>query len=225
MCGRFALAYPRSSLIDWYHAASMPEIEPRYNIAPTANILVIRTGPTGRAGSMMRWGLIPRWAKDIKKLPLLFNARAESVVTKPLFKTVFRRQRCIIPASGFYEWMLLKESKNKQPFYVSAKDGNPLSLAGIWETATVNETVIDSCTIITTACNDLMCPIHERMPVILPIEAWETWLIPSQLSDDMLLSYLKPFASEQLQAWEVSPAVGRASNQGAQLIRPVKDNL
>ncbi|GJL71990.1 MAG: DUF159 family protein [Nitrosomonas sp.] len=221
MCGRFALAYPRSSLIDWYDAASMPEIEPRYNIAPTANILVIRAGSTGRAGSMMRWGLIPRWAKDIKKLPLLINARAETVATKPIFKTAFHRQRCIIPASGFYEWKPLKERQNKQPFYVSAKDGHPLSFAGIWETATVNETIIDSCAIITTECNDLMRPIHERMPVILPIEAWDTWLTASQLPDDMLLSFLKPFASEQLQAWGVSPAVGRTSNQDAGLIRPV----
>jgi putative SOS response-associated peptidase YedK len=223
MCGRFALAYPRSNLIDWYHAASMPEIEPDYNIAPTANILVIHAGLAGRVGSKMRWGFIPRWAKDIKKLPLLFNARSESIATKPIFKYAFHRQRCIIPASGFYEWKLLKERRNKQPFYISAKNGNPLSFAGIWEATTINETVIDSCAIITTDCNALMRPIHDRMPVILPIEAWDIWLTASKVPDDTLLSVLKPFTPEQLQAWKVSPEVGRASNQGAQLICPIKE--
>ncbi len=116
MCGRFALAYPRSSLNDWYHAASMPEIEPRYNIAPTSNILVIRDSLTGRAGSMMRWGLIPHWVNDTKKLPLLFNARSESMAIKPIFKNAFRRQRCIIPAAGFYEWKLLTEGKKQTAF-------------------------------------------------------------------------------------------------------------
>ena len=223
MCGRFALTHPRSSLIDWYHATSMPQIDQRYNIAPTTNILAIRAGLSGRAGSMMRWGLVPYWAKDTKKLPLIFNARSESMAMKPIFKHAFSRQRCIIPASGFYEWKPLAESKSKQPYYISANDGNPLSLAGIWETATVGETVIDSCTIITTDCNTLMRPIHDRMPAILPAEAWDTWLTPSQLPDDNLLSVLKPFASEQMQLWKVSPAVGRISNQGAQLIQPINE--
>ena len=223
MCGRFALAYPSSSLIDWYHAASMPEIEPRYNIAPSTDIMVIRDSNTSREGLMMHWGLIPHWAKDTKKLPLLFNARAESLATKPMFKHAFRRQRCLIPASGFYEWKQLVDGRSKQPFYVSAKDGNPLSFAGLWETATINETIIYSCTIITTSSNDLMRSIHDRMPVILPPEAWETWLTPLQLPDDDLLSILKLFSSEQMQLWAVSPAVGKISNQGEQLIQPVNN--
>ncbi len=222
MCGRFALAYPRSSLIDWYHAVSMPQIEPRYNIAPTTDILVIRDSDKGRQGSMMRWGLIPHWAKDSKRLPLLFNARAESLATKPMFKQAFRRQRCLVPASGFYEWQQLAEGGRKQPFYISAKDG-PLSFAGLWETATIDGIVIHSCTIITTDSSNLMRSIHDRMPVILPPEVWDTWLTSSQLPDDVLLSLLQPYSSEQMQLWEVSPAVGRASNEGAQLIQPIDD--
>ncbi|WP_143037850.1 SOS response-associated peptidase [Nitrosomonas sp. Nm58] len=223
MCGRFCLAYPRSSLIDWYHAATMPEIEPRYNIAPTTGIVAIRDSITGRAGSMMRWGLIPHWVKDPKKLPLLFNARAESLAVKPLFKNAFRWQRCLIPASGFYEWKPLAEGKSKQPFFISAKDGNPLSFAGIWETAMVDEVVIDSCAIITTSSNALMRSIHDRMPVIIPPESWDNWLTPSQLPDDVLSSILKPCSSEKMQFWAVSPAVGRISNQGEQLIQPVNE--
>ena len=149
----------------------MPEIEPRYNIAPTDDILVIRGSDQGRSGLMMRWGLIPHWVKDAKKLPLLFNARAESLATKPMFKNAFRRQRCLIPASGFYEWKLLADGKSKQPFYVSSKIGKPISFVGLWETATVDGVDVDSCTIITTESNALMQPIHERMPVILPPEA------------------------------------------------------
>jgi putative SOS response-associated peptidase YedK len=220
MCGRFTLAYPRSHLINWYHAVSMPEIEPRYNIAPTNDILVIRDSDQGRVGSMMRWGLIPHWVRDTKKLPLLFNARAESLATKPMFKHAFRRQRCLIPASGFYEWKLLPDGKNKQPFYICAKDG-PLSFAGLWETATVDEVTIDSCTIITTDSNALMRPIHDRMPVILPPEVWDAWLTPNQQTDDILLSLLEFYSAEQMQLWPVSPAVGRASNEGAQLIQPI----
>jgi putative SOS response-associated peptidase YedK len=222
MCGRFALAYPRSSLIDWYHAASMPEIEPRYNIAPSTDILVVRDSANGREGVMMRWGLIPHWVKDTQKLPLLFNARAESLTIKPMFKHAFRRQRCLIPASGFYEWKLLPDGKSKQPFYICAKDG-PLPFAGLWETATVNEVTMDSCTIITTESNTLMRSIHDRMPVILPPEVWDAWLTPAQQPDDILLSPLELYSAEQMQLWPVSPAVGRTSNQGEQLIQPVNE--
>lgn len=222
MCGRFALAYPRSSLIDWYHAVSIPEIEPRYNIAPTDAILVIRDSEQGRVGSMMRWGLIPHWVKDTKKLPLLFNARSESLAIKPMFKHAFRRQRCLIPASGFYEWKLLPDGKSKQPYYICAKD-SPLSFAGLWETATVDEVTINSCTIITTESNTVMRPIHDRMPVILPPEVWDAWLTPTQQPDDILLSLLQLYSAEQMQLWPVSPAVGRTSNQGEQLIQPVNE--
>lgn len=222
MCGRFSLAYPRSSLIDWYHTVSMPEIKPRYNIAPTDDILVIRDSDRGRSGSMMRWGLIPHWIKDPKKLPLLFNARAESLATKPMFKHAFRRQRCLIPASGFYEWKLLPNGKSKQPFYVSAKDG-PISFAGLWETATVDEVTIDSCTIITTESNTLMRPIHDRMPFILPPEVWDVWLTSTQQTDDSLLSLLQLYSSGKMQLWPVSSAVGRTNNEGAQLIQPINN--
>ncbi|SFL94735.1 SOS response-associated peptidase [Nitrosomonas communis] len=222
MCGRFALAYPRSQLIDWYHAVSMPEMEPRYNIAPTTDILVIRDSDKGRQGSMMRWGLIPPWAKETRKLPLLFNARAESLASKPMFRQAFRSRRCLVPASGFYEWKKSAEGASKQPFYISAKDG-PLSFAGLWESATIDETVIHSCTIITTDSSSLMRPIHDRMPVILPREVWDTWLSSSQLPDEALLSLLQPYSSEQMQLWQVSPAVGRVSHEGAQLIQPIDD--
>ena len=208
---------------DWYLASAMPEFDPRYNIAPTTNIVVIREGEEGRAGSMMRWGLIPWWAKDTKKLPLLHNARCETVHEKKLFKASFHRQRCIIPASGFFEWERLADGR-KQPFYISSRDGNPLSFAGIWDSATTVEGErIDSCAILTTDCNALMQPIHDRMPVVLAAHDWDTWLDPMPSTDEALLPLLKPFAPDLMQLWAVSTAVGNVANQGEGLIRPAME--
>lgn len=222
MCGRFALDYPTLSIMDWYKVASLPEIQPRFNIAPMSNILVIRDTVEGREGSFMRWGFLPRWAKDTKKLPLLNNARAETVAIKPIFKHAFRSQRCVIPATGFYEWKPSQDGKHKQPYYISTNDdGCPMSFAGIWETATINDVAIESCAIITTECNELMSSIHDRMPVILPYESIDTWLKPDKLPEEILEFFLNPYDSEQMQVWPVSTAVNKASNQGKQLIHPI----
>lgn len=221
MCGRFGLNYPRSTLQDWYGVSAMPEIEPRYNIAPTTNVLVVRDGESGRMGSLMHWGLIPYWAKDTKRLPIMNNARAETVAEKPLFKQSFRRRRCIIPASGFYEWQA--QGKGKLPYFIYSRDGAPFSFAGIWGTWTATDTgeSIDSCAIITTTPNALMETIHDRMPVILAREEWEAWLDPDYKADDSLLAMLKPYNAERMQAWPVSSVVGRVTNQGEQLFQPL----
>ncbi|MEO5656011.1 MAG: SOS response-associated peptidase [Nitrosospira sp.] len=147
-------------------------------MAPTMEILAVRETEDGRIGSMMRWGLIPYWAKDTKKLSVMNNARAETIAEKPTFREFFRQRRCLIPASGFYEWKT--KGKRKQPYFISSRDGRPFSFAGIWSTwkaANTGES-IDSCTIITTECNALMQPIHDRMPVILSPEDWAAWLDP-----------------------------------------------
>lgn len=223
MCGRYGLNHPHTVLTDWYRASFMPELKPRYNIAPTMEILAVRETERGHAGSMMRWGLIPYWAKDAKKLPVMNNARAETIAEKPMFKQSFRQRRCLIPASGFFEWKT--EGKGKQPYFISSRDGAPFSFAGIWSTWTAADTgeSIDSCTIVTTECNALMQPIHERMPVILSPEDWVAWLDPGPKQDEILLSLLRPFNAEQMQAWPVSPAVGKVANQGEELIKPFID--
>ena len=154
------------------------------------------------------------------KPPLLHNARSETVHEKKL-KASFRRQRCLIPASGFFEWQKMADGR-EQPFYISSRDGNPLSFAGIWESAVTGKGVrINSCAILTTNCNALMQPIHHRMPVIVAREDWDIWLDPLPATDEVLLPLLKPFAPDLMQLWAVSPAVGRVSNQGEVLIRPV----
>ena len=222
MCGRFALDYPTLSIMDWYKLASMPEILPGFNIAPTSNVLVIRGINKEKEGTFMRWGFIPQWVSDPKKIPLFNNVRAETVALKPIFKKAFRTQRCIIPATGFYEWKKSSDGKSKQPYYVTtSEDGCPISFAGIWETTTINDVAIDSCAIITTECNDLMRPIHNRMPVILSYESIDTWLKPEKLPDEMLQFFLKPYDAEGMQAWPVSAEVNKVSNQGEQLIQPI----
>ena len=156
----------------------------------------------------------------MKKLPVLNNARAETVAEKPTFRQSFRQRRCLIPASGFFEWKT--EGRRKQPYFISSRDGTPFSFAGIWETwiTDAGETK-ESCAILTTECNALMQPIHERMPVILSPESWDAWLDHNLRKDEILLSLLKPFDADRMQAWPVSPAVGKAVNQGEELFRPL----
>lgn len=228
MCERFVLDFPESALKNWYTVDSIIDIFPRYNIAPMSDILVIRETASEREGLMMRWGLVTGWIKDLKQVPVISNARAETISNnpmtishKPMFRSTYRKRRCIIPASGFYEWRLSKDGKHEKPCYISTADGCPISFAGIWETATLNEATLESCAIITTGCNELMRPIHDRMPVILPPESIDAWLNPSELPDEILNFFLKPYDSELLQAWPVSPAVNEASNQGKQLIEPI----
>src|SRR5687768_14677273 len=220
MCGRFGLNHSQPVLADWYSASFLPELAPRYNIAPTTEILAVRATERGREGSMMRWGLIPYWVKGTKKLPVLNNARAETVAEKPAFRQSFRQRRCLIPASGFFEWKT--EGRRKQPYFISSRDSMPFSFAGIWETWTVDTgEAKESCAIVTTECNELMQPIHDRMPVILAPEAWDAWLDPKVRKDEALLSLLKPFYADRMQAWPVSAAVGKVANQGKELFWPL----
>lgn len=225
MCGRFALDYSSTLLTEWYGAKSIPDLFPRYNIAPLSDILTILETENGREGRVMRWGFVPSWAKDSKKLPVLNNARAETIALKPMFKLAFKKHRCIIPATGFYEWKLLNDKTHKQPYFISTNDGCPVSFAGIWDTATINGVTLDTCAIITTGCNELVRSIHDRMPVILPLETFDTWLAPTELPDEILNFFLKPYDSEKMQLWPVSTAVNKAINQGRELIQPINDSL
>lgn len=221
MCGRFALDYTSSILADWYGATSMPGLFTRYNIAPMTDILAILEASSQRVGTIMHWGFIPHWAKETDKLPVLNNARSETIATKPMFRSAYLKQRCIIPASGFYEWKPLQDGKHKQPYYISAMDGHPLSFAGIWDTFIQDDVVMQSCAIITTAGNDLMRPIHDRMPVMLPPEVFDVWLKPGELPVDVAENIFNHFATQQIQLWPVSTAVNKATNQGPNLIQPI----
>jgi len=212
MCGRFTQAYTWRELVTLY-GLTQPAInlQPRYNIAPTTNIdVLIPRGADRLELWPMRWGLIPWWWKlTAKDTPSTFNARAETVTARPMFRDAFRRSRCIIPASGYYEWK--PTPTGKQPYYISARDGSILSFAGLWDEWHDLESgqQVRSCTIIVTDANALTRPIHGRMPVILVGAQPTAWLASAAAATELL----RPAPDEMLQLWPVSRRVNRAGNE------------
>lgn len=214
MCGRFALKNPSKELKQHYNTKNAVEYPARYNIAPSTPVIAIHTTHTGeRVMKPMRWGLVPSWAKDPAIGNKMINARAETIEEKPSFRTAFKRRRCVIPATGFYEW----HTQTREPYYFSPKDGL-LSFAGIWEHwQGADGSELQSCAIITTASNALMQPIHARMPVILKPETLELWFSASQ-DVALLKSLLAPYDDDNLQAWTISKRVNSPANEGAELV-------
>ena len=223
MCGRFTNQYTWREL----HALYMLSIgfeqnkdwAPKYNIAPTTQIPVVLSEDGVRHLELMRWGLVPSWAKEIGTFST-FNARADGLIGKPMFRGAWKAQRrCIIPASSFFEW----RKPDKQPFAIAPGNKGPMAFAGLWDEWTPKGgTPLRSCTIITCAPNELLKPIHDRMPVILGEEDWAEWLGEEPANENELLKLLKPLAAERLTMWKVGNAVGNVKNQGANLIEPVK---
>jgi putative SOS response-associated peptidase YedK len=224
MCGRFVLKTPFSELVRLYNLTNTGlNLEPKYNVAPTDPVAVVRSEPgTSRSLSTMRWGLLPWWAKDLKLGVTMINAKAETIATKPAFKDAFKERRCIIPADGFYEWKKL-DAKQKRPYAIVPKDGGIFSFAGLWERwkDRSNGEMVLSCSIVTTEPNELCAAIHNRMPAILPPEAWGPWLGEIGASSEELLGLLKSYPSERMRAYEVDVKVGSVKNQGAELVEPI----
>jgi putative SOS response-associated peptidase YedK len=208
MCGRFTQAYTWQELVALYRlTVPAVNLQPRYNIAPTTTIdVIIPRGADRLELTPMRWGLISYWwKKTTKEVPSTFNARVETVAEKPMFRDAFKRSRCVIPASGYYEWK--STPTGKQPYYISAADGSVLSFAGLWDEWHDIETgeIVKSCTIIVTAANDFTRRVHERMPVVL--EQFEPWLTGAAGA-----GMLKPAPEDMLQMWPVSRKVNRVGN-------------
>ena len=228
MCGRYTLSNPRGSFsetpdIDARFLAEFVEtgwLRPRFNIAPTQDVPVI-TNEGRRRIEKMRWGLVPFWAKDVEIGSRMINARGETVAEKPAFRASFRSKRCLIPATGFYEWR--REGKSKTPMLIRLKGGGYFSMAGLydrWKDPDGNW--LSSCTIITTGPNELMSSIHDRMPVILPEEAEAAWINLEVDSADELKPLIRPFPAASMEAFEVSSAVNSARNEGPELIERVE---
>ncbi len=214
MCGRFALhAHPQVIALQFALAAA-PEIAPRYNIAPTADILVVRPGASGPMAARVRWGLVPRWAKDPSIGAKLNNARAETVAEKPSFRDAFRKRRCLIPASGFYEWR--REGNLKQPYYVHPALGEVFAFAGLWESWRGDGAPLETCAIVTTDANAVMAPIHDRMPVIVARQDYARWLDCAPGND--VSDLLRPADAESITVRRVGRAVNHARNESAALI-------
>jgi len=217
MCGRFARKTDPKRLAKEFKVAEAPQAEANYNVAPTQNILAVRGAADGREMIFLKWGLVPSWAKDTSIGAKLINARSETVEEKPSFRDAFRRKRCIIPADGFYEWK--REGGGKQPYFFRLKDERPFGFAGLWDRwEGEGGQVINSCTILTTEANEVLRPVHDRMPVILHPEDYELWLEGEEREWALLRELLRPYPGEEMTSHPVSPAINSTRGRGPELI-------
>jgi putative SOS response-associated peptidase YedK len=219
MCGRYRLARRKEILAEFFDAGDDVDWAPRYNVAPGQDVPVIRQDATRpvRAVSLMRWGLIPWWAKDPKAGYKMINARAESVAEKPAFREPLQSRRCLIPADGFYEWA--KEGKTKSPYCFAHADDSVFAFAGLWDHwKNPSGEELSTCSIITTSANALVSGIHDRMPVILEPENYDLWLDPGFAKTEPILDLLKPCPPESMLSWRVSSRVNSVLNDDASCI-------
>ncbi len=231
MCGRYTLQATHEELAKQFSAdiEDGSLFKPRYNIAPSQSVAVVRLKPdtTKRELVQLRWGLIPSWAKDPKIAYSTINAKAETVAVKPAFRSAFRKRRCLIPASGFYEWQ--QQGKQKQPMYIRLRDHHPFAFAGLWEHWDPKDgEPIESCTIVTTEANEFMQRIHHRMPVILTPEDYEVWLDPVVQQLEGLQYLLRPspdllrrYSAVEMEAYPVSKMVNNPRNDLIQCVEPI----
>jgi putative SOS response-associated peptidase YedK len=224
MCGRFTLKTPANQLLLAFGLSSGPPLVPRYNVAPTQEIPIIRAGEGGRELSMMHWGLIPGWSKQPDAGGRLINARAETVAEKPAFRTSFQRRRCLVPADGYYEWVAA--GKKKQPYWIHRADEQPFAFAGLWDQwrPEAGEPLV-SCTIVTTDANAATREIHDRMPVILDPADYDLWLDPTLSDSARLLPLLRPYEGDELRVDAVSTFVNSAHNEGPECLDPGEKTL
>ncbi len=234
MCGRFTLHTPKALLagrfdVDLSHVG---ELAPHYNIAPSQFVLTLRRRGEERVPELLRWGLVPHWAKPLEKLPPLINARVETLATRPAYRDSLRRKRCLVLADGFYEWRSGGDRKApKTPFWISLADGEPFGMAGLWavwqppaEPEAEPEAPVVSCTIVTGPANAAVSALHPRMPLILPRERAESWLDPGlDGQPERALECLVPVEAEALRSHPVSTRVNSPHADDAELIAPVDD--
>lgn len=222
MCGRYTLSTNAQVLADLFRLEETIALPPRYNIAPTQEVAMVRTEAEGgrRRLSLAHWGLIPSWAQEREIGARLINARADTAADKPAFRSAFKSRRCLIPADGFFEWQA--SDGRKQPHLIRRRDGGVLAFAGLWErwAPTEGETV-ESCTILTTEPNEVLRPIHNRMPVILPPEAWALWLDPSVRERERLQPLLVPYPADAMIAYRVGLGVNSPRHDDPSCIEPL----
>ncbi len=225
MCGRYTQMMSWRELVELYRLTDdQPalNVPARYNVAPTQQVPIVRLEDGKRHLAMVRWGLVPRWAKDTKIGYKLINARAETVSEKPSFRSAFKARRCLVPASGFYEWK--GQAESKQPYYITLKE-RPMSLAGLWGSwRSPKGERVESCTILTTTANPLLSEIHGRMPVILAPNDIDPWLYPGSEPEKLKVLF-EPYPAKAMTAYPVSKSVGNVRNDEPSLIEPVGETL
>lgn len=221
MCGRFTLTRSAAEIEARFGVPVPAGYKPRYNIAPAQEILALLADGQSRRLDVFRWGLIPPWAKDAKIGNKLINARAETLFEKPSFRDAVKKRRCLVIADGFYEWRQTLQGK-KTPVYVRLQSQEPFGFAGLWESWNAPDgQTVKTCTIITTEPNELLKPVHNRMPVIVPQEREDLWLEPSPKTAKELENILRPYRIEELELFDVSPLVNSPSNDGPECIQRI----
>ncbi len=222
MCGRFTLHRSGEVVAEAFDLPVVPPLQPRFNITPSQPVAVVRsgTGQEGRELVFLRWGLMPDWAEDPSIGNDLANSGSETVATKPSFRQAFRSGRCLVMADGFYEWQQI--NGRKQPYHIRWPDERPFGLAGLWERWDKGGDPVETCAILTTEANELMQPIHDRMPVILPPEHYSFWLDPRCGDIEKLAKLLRPYPSGQMVAYRVSTLVNNPKNDVAKCIEPTR---
>lgn len=222
MCGRYTLHTPARDWVERFGVQATLDLSPRFNVAPGQEIPVIRESVQSRELTMLRWGLIPSWAKDPDTGYRMINARAETVASKPAFRVPFRRHRCLIPADGFYEWQ--SHPGGKRPYYIRRGDGQVFAFAGLWDHwKGADDEAIESCTILVTRANAVIEPIHDRMPVILAPEDYGLWLDVRKFQAERLEALLQPLLFPSLEAFAVSAYVNKPVNDDPHCLEPLSD--
>ena len=228
MCGRYVRRSDKQRIAEHFHVhgPSLPDFGPSWNIAPQTFQPVIRLNRSTceREIILMRWGLVPIWARDAKVGFSTINAKAETIMISPTYREAFKYRRCLVPADAFYEWVRI-DAKTKQPFAISLKSGETYGFAGLWERWKNVEakTVLLTFTIITTDPNEVVLPLHDRMPVIIPERDYDRWLQPGD-PEQPPIDLLRPFDADKMRAWKVDPQVGNVRNDTPELIEHVKEN-
>jgi putative SOS response-associated peptidase YedK len=222
MCGRYVITSPPAAIRALFGYGEQPNFPPRYNVAPTQPIPVVRLAEGRRSFTLMRWGFIPSWVKDPKTVSLMINARGETVLDKPAFRNAMRRRRCLLPADGFYEWRAAAPGAPKRPYFIRPKSGAPIAFAGLWETwMGPNGEEIDTAAIVTTTANQMLAPIHDRMPVVVTPDAFELWLDGAHVEAETAAAAIAPASEDLFEYYEVSTAVNRVANDDESLVAPV----
>ena len=222
MCGRYAITTVPEAIRALFGYLDRPNFPPRYNVAPTQPVPIVRMAEGRREFALVRWGLIPAWVKDPKGFTLLINARGDTAAEKPAFRNAMKRRRCLFPADGFYEWK--RDGERKRPYFVRLKSHQPMAFAGLWESwMGPNGEEQETAAIVTTTASRSITHIHDRMPVIVPPEAFDFWLDPN-VDAQMAASVMVPARDELLEAYEVSSAVNRVANDSPALMEPARES-
>jgi putative SOS response-associated peptidase YedK len=223
MCGRFGLTRPDRLDLKRFGITGLPEVHPRFNVAPGTDVLVVRERKGEREATALRWGLVPWWADDPSIGARMANARADSAFVKPAFRDPMRLRRCLIPADVFYEWQVVPGQRRKQPFAVALRTGEPFALGALWDYWKPKDGEAEglaTCAVLTTEPNALLAPIHDRMPVIVPAERYADWLDP-RTPAPAVMEIVQPYPSEAMAAWRIGTRVNKAEEDDPGILEPL----